>query len=125
MWLSKREIKIAKKYKLFKMKFAVKPLILSLVIIFTSRFFNLLGAPNPVDYVDPKIGTAIKAKRWMSFPGATTSFGMVVLSPDNLHRTGWYKEGFDPHLGASQGSVISTHEPWQNFRFCFFLTVLM
>ena len=45
---------------------------------------NLIHANEPVDYVDPKIGTAIKTKRWMLFPGATTPFGMVALSPDNL-----------------------------------------
>jgi len=27
----------------------------------------------------------------MLFPGATTPFGMVALSPDNLDHTGWYK----------------------------------
>ena len=59
---------------------------------------NLIHAKEPVDYADPKIGTAIKSKRWMLFPGATTPFGMVALSPDNLDRTGWYKGGFDPHL---------------------------
>lgn len=42
-----------------------------------------------MDYVDPKIGTAIESKRWMLFPGATTPFGMVAFSPDNLDRTGW------------------------------------
>jgi predicted alpha-1,2-mannosidase len=57
-----------------------------------------IHAKEPVDYVDPKIGTAIEAKRWMLFPGATTPFGMVALSPDNLDREGWYKGGFDPHV---------------------------
>ena len=78
-------------------------LFLWLVITFTTGFFNLLEAQNPVDYVDPKIGTAIKSKRWMLFPGATTPFGMVALSPDNLDRTGWYKGGFDPKLGDIAG----------------------
>jgi len=81
----------------------MKHLILWLVITFTTGLFNLLEAQNPVDYVDPKIGTAINAKRWMLFPGATTPFGMVALSPDNLDRTGWYKGGFDPHLGNIMG----------------------
>jgi len=85
------------------MKKIVKHLILGLVITFTSGSFNPLDAQNPVDYVDPKIGTAIKTKRWMLFPGATTPFGLVALSPDNLDRTGWYKGGFDPHLGNIAG----------------------
>jgi len=85
------------------MQYTVTRLVLWLVIIFLTGFFNLLAAQNPVDYVDPKIGTAIKAKRWMLFPGATAPFGMVALSPDNLDRTGWYKGGFDPHLGNIMG----------------------
>jgi predicted alpha-1,2-mannosidase len=80
-----------------------KYLIPFLAFIFIGGFSNLLNAREPVDYVDPKIGTAIRAKRWMLFPGATTPFGMVALSPDNLDRTGWYKGGFDPHLGNIAG----------------------
>jgi len=64
---------------------------------------NLIQAKEPVDYVDLKIGTATKTKRWMLFPGATTPFGLVALSPDDLDRTGWSKGGFDPHLGNIAG----------------------
>ncbi len=64
---------------------------------------NLIHAKEPVDSVDPKIGTAIESKRWMLFPGATTPFGLVALGPDSLDRTGWYKGGFDPHLDNIMG----------------------
>jgi len=72
---------------------------------------NLIHAKAPVDYVDPKIGTAIKSKRWMLFPGATTPIGMVALSPDNLDRTGWYKGGFDPHLNNIAGCSHANRFP--------------
>lgn len=38
---------------------------------------------QPVDEVDPFIGTTIPGLRWMLFPGAAMPFGMVKLSPDN------------------------------------------
>ena len=43
------------------------------------------AAVNPLDYVDPFIGTDGKGK---TYPGATVPYGMVQLSPDN-GRTGW------------------------------------
>ncbi len=36
---------------------------------------------QPVDYVDPFLGTS--GNRWMLFPGPCLPFGMVKLSPDN------------------------------------------
>jgi predicted alpha-1,2-mannosidase len=64
------------------------------VAVLSSQLFA--QTKQPVDYVDPKIGTAQPNSRWMMFPGATTPFGMVALSPDNLDMTGWIKGGFDP-----------------------------
>lgn len=46
---------------------------------------------EPVDYVDPLMGTT--NARWMIFPGASMPFGMVKLSPDN-RRNGW-KAGYE------------------------------
>jgi len=40
-----------------------------------------LCAREPVDYVDPLLGTS--DSRWLLFPGPTMPFGMVKLSPDN------------------------------------------
>ena len=37
---------------------------------------------EPVDYVDPFLGTS--GNRWMLFPGPCLPFGMVKLSPDNV-----------------------------------------
>ena len=61
------------------------------------------SAKTPVDYVNPKIGTAQDWTRWMLFPGATTPFGMVGVSPHNLDRGGWYKGGFDPRVNSIDG----------------------
>jgi alpha-L-rhamnosidase len=82
---------------------SLKQLILALVVISTTGIVKAFSAKNPVDYVNPKIVTAIHTKRWMLFPGATTPFDMVALSPDNLDRTGWYKGGFDPHIDNIMG----------------------
>ena len=46
---------------------------------------------KPIDYVDPLMGTTFA--RWMLFPGVSTPFGMVKLSPDN-QRKGW-KAGYE------------------------------
>jgi len=72
-----------------KIKASTSPLLLLGGILCLASPANLIHAKEPVDYVDPKIGTAIESKRWMLFPGATTPFGMVAFSPDNLDRTGW------------------------------------
>ena len=40
-----------------------------------------LRAEEPVDYVDPLLGTS--DSRWLLFPGPSMPFGMVKLSPDN------------------------------------------
>jgi hypothetical protein len=61
------------------------------------------AAKTPVDYVNPKIGTAQEWTRWMLFPGATEPFGMVSVSPHNLERTTWYKGGFDPRVNSIAG----------------------
>ena len=43
------------------------------------------AAKEPVDYVDPLLGTS--SSRWMLFPGPCLPFGMVKLSPDNTDET--------------------------------------
>jgi len=54
---------------------------------------------EPVDYVDPLMGTTFA--RWMLFPGVSTPFGMVKLSPDN-QRKGW-KAGYEYKIGNIAG----------------------
>jgi predicted alpha-1,2-mannosidase len=41
---------------------------------------------QPVDWVDPMLGTA--SSRWMLYPGPSMPFGMVKLSPDNTEKSG-------------------------------------
>ena len=53
----------------------------------------------PVDYVDPLIGS--HNSRWIMFPGPTTPFGMVKLSPDN-QELGW-KAGYDYEIDNIAG----------------------
>lgn len=58
------------------------------------------AALEPVDYVDPMIGTA--SSRWMLFPGPSMPFGMVKLSPNN--------QGEDTTKGVSKGGYEYTIE---------------
>ena len=54
---------------------------------------------QPVDYVDPLIGTS--NSRWMLFPGATMPNGMVKLSPDN--QRGVWQGGYEYTVGSIHG----------------------
>ena len=49
----------------------------------TNLFAQHHSVRQPVDDVDPFIGTTGPGVRWMMFPGAAMPFGMVKLSPDN------------------------------------------
>jgi predicted alpha-1,2-mannosidase len=62
------------------------------VVIILFNLTSLFGqSKEPVDYVNPLIGT--HNSRWMMFPGPTMPFGMVKLSPDN-RKQGW-KAGYE------------------------------
>ena len=78
---TQKNIKLMKKYIIF--------------LILVSLCFGSLAqnktTKNPIDYVDPLMGTTFS--RWMMFPGVSTPFGMVKLSPDN-RRKGW-KAGYE------------------------------
>jgi predicted alpha-1,2-mannosidase len=52
---------------------------------------SALAQKEPVDYVDPLIGTS--TSRWMLYPGPSMPFGMVKLSPDNQKHC--WKAGYD------------------------------
>ena len=54
---------------------------------------------EPVDYVDPMIGTS--DSRWMLYPGPSRPFGMVKLSPDNRNH-GW-KGGYEYNIENIMG----------------------
>ena len=51
---------------------------------------NAYAHKEPVDYVDPLLGTS--NSRWMLYPGPCLPFGMVKLSPDNTDE-GQYQLG--------------------------------
>ncbi len=51
---------------------------------------SLSNEKEPVDYVNPLLGTS--SSRWMLFPGPCLPFGMVKLSPDNTDE-GQYQLG--------------------------------
>jgi predicted alpha-1,2-mannosidase len=51
------------------------------VLIIAMSTISCSTQKEPVDYVDPFLGTS--GNRWMMFPGPTLPFGMVKLSPDN------------------------------------------
>lgn len=63
----------------------------SFAFCFTAEGQQSKTQKQPVDYVDPMMGT--HDSRWMQFPGPSMPFGMVKLSPDN-ERTGW-KAGYE------------------------------
>jgi predicted alpha-1,2-mannosidase len=53
---------------------------------------------QPVDDVNPIIGTTGTGVRWMMFPGAAMPFGMVKISPDNkawIGKAGSGRAGYD------------------------------
>jgi predicted alpha-1,2-mannosidase len=52
-----------------------------IIFVFALTVFGCGKTKEPVDYVDPFLGTS--GNRWMLFPGPTMPFGMVKLSPDN------------------------------------------
>jgi predicted alpha-1,2-mannosidase len=61
---------------------------------------------QPVDAVDPFIGTTGVGVRWMLFPGAAMPFGMVKLSPDNKAwsgRAGSGRAGYDYKISTILG----------------------
>ena len=52
--------------------------IIIILIVFACK---MTRTKEPVDFVDPFLGTS--SSRWMLFPGPAMPFGMVKLSPDN------------------------------------------
>ena len=53
----------------------------SFIIICIIIIYGCSQKKEPVDYVNPMLGTS--GNRWMLFPGPCLPFGMVKLSPDN------------------------------------------
>ena len=103
-----------------------------LLLSFLFSFFQLVNAQNrdPVDYVNPYIGTdksshfTVWESQGATFPGVLRPFGMVQVTPDRYtfsdkkiqsfsllnHNTGW-SSGGTFRLMASTGPVDSTFWP--------------
>jgi len=60
---------------------------------------NIAHSKEPVDYVDPMIGTS--SSRWMLYPGPSMPFGMVKLSPDNRKHA--WKGGYEYNIENIMG----------------------
>jgi predicted alpha-1,2-mannosidase len=81
--------------------------LLILFLVLSGSCFCLQAAPSakankqPVDWVDPFIGTTNPGLRWMLFPGPAMPFGMVKLSPDNRPDGGGYNYRIGTLLGFS------------------------
>lgn len=65
-------------------------LMLSLTTV-SSSVLLAVEKKQPVDYVDPILGTA--SSRWMLYPGPSMPFSMVKLSPDNQKQS--WKAGYE------------------------------
>ncbi|MCK5136740.1 MAG: GH92 family glycosyl hydrolase [Bacteroidales bacterium] len=79
----------------------MKKLFMVLALLLSGLYISAqeVEQKQAVDYVDPMMGTTFA--RWMLFPGVSTPFGMVKLSPDN-QRKGW-KAGYEYKIGNISG----------------------
>jgi len=79
-----------------------------LLCVLIAVCLHLYAAPapkssrEPVDWVDPFIGTTNPGLRWMIFPGPAMPFGMVKLGPDNRGGRHW-RGGYDYKIGTLLG----------------------
>ncbi len=62
---------------------------------------TLFSQKQPIDYVNPMIGTS--NSRWMVFPGPAMPFGMVKLSPDNQKNV--WNGGYEYTINSIAGSI--------------------
>ena len=71
------------------------------------------GSSNPLDYVDPMIGSVAKTKYYgRTFPGATLPFSLVKPGPDTEMRRNYlhasYITGFSQlHISGTGGNAQS------------------
>ena len=89
-----------------------KHLLLLSVLLIASQNISELWAKDPVDYIDPFIGTGSQGK---DFPGASTPFGMTKVSPDTvtagvISYSSYSKSvaGFSfTHIGGADGGELA------------------
>ncbi len=67
--------------------------LMAFIVVFFLSCNSIPTEKQPVDYVDPFLGTS--SSRWMLFPGPCLPFGMVKLSPDNMDPTGMLDAGYE------------------------------
>ena len=77
----------------------MKQLFLVLTLILLTTIHGISQQKQPVDYVDPLLGTS--ESRWMLNPGVTLPFGMVQLSPDNQGQ--YWKGGYEYTIASIFG----------------------
>ncbi|WP_205942678.1 GH92 family glycosyl hydrolase [Pedobacter psychroterrae] len=74
-------------------------MILFMLVMTGAAFSGYTQKKEPIDYVDPFIGTS--NSRWMLFPGPTMPNGMVKLSPDNQGNV--WQGGYEYSVGSIHG----------------------
>jgi len=67
--------------------------LMAFIVVFFLSCNSIPTEKQPVDYVDPFLGTS--SSRWMLYPGPCLPFGMVKLSPDNMDPTGMLDAGYE------------------------------
>ena len=83
--------------------------VLFLVFSLVALCLGAFAAPQPnsvrepVDWVNPSVGTAFPFLRWMVFPGPAMPFGMVKLSPDNRGPGRHWQAGYDYKINTLLG----------------------
>jgi putative alpha-1,2-mannosidase len=85
------------------------------VLLKKGMFAQTHSVRQPVDVVDPFIGTTSPGLRWMMFPGVSLPFGMVKLSPDNKAwsgRAGSGRAGYDYTIPTSLDLATFTLGRW-------------
>lgn len=120
------------RYYTNKLSPAFRVVILSLFLLFAQQAFSTFNpgksipevrnsdkpiGKEPVDYVNPMIGTS--GARWMLYPGPCLPLGMVKLSPDNTGET-HYKLGAGYEYTIKSISGFGMIHSWM---MCGFLTM--
>jgi predicted alpha-1,2-mannosidase len=71
-------------------------------LLMVSLSGSFAQAKQPVDYVDPLIGSGYQSTLWYYFSSACRPFGMVSLSPDMVSPD-WWGAGYCYHIDTIRG----------------------
>lgn len=115
------DAKISESNSIHMFNLPIRPL-LSIALLFPLPL-PIRAAEDPLDYVDPEIGTA--HSRWFFYTPAAVPYGMAKLAPStNGHEgnpSGWEAVGYDSRHDSLAG-FVHFHE-WQIGGVCFMPTV--